>query len=148
MKENVVFSFRFSEGLKNALCGVEEVKGVEPYNVSNDMETAKKLVAEIDKKCVTSEFVGVEIDNIFDNLERYDNEFTIIQAVFENVLDELCCITEAIRYWQRGDDYWTLNKTQAKSHAKKLIRFVERNLQVLDKHQQLDYIAQLKKYNV
>lgn len=88
------------------------------------LEQAREVVKLLEKKCDTNGYVGVEIENPFDNLKRYTRDYTILHCIFENILDEIFVLTENLKYEEELDG---LTRFEAKRHIKKLKKFINDN---------------------
>jgi hypothetical protein len=95
-------------------------------NKENDLlfKQAKEIVKSLEEKCNTNGYVGVEIDIPFDNLQKYTSDYTIVNCLFENILDEICVLHENLKY---DEDLFGLTKIEAKSHINRLKKFVKEN---------------------
>ena len=87
-----------------------------------ELEQAKEIVGLLEKECDTNGYLGVEIDSPFDNLERFEPGYTIVDCIFENIIDEIFTTTENLKY---DEDLFGLTKIEAKSHVRKLKKFVK-----------------------
>jgi hypothetical protein len=92
------------------------------FTSEKQLEQAKEIVGLLQKEFSTNGYLGVEIDSPFDNLERYTIDYTIINCLFENIVDEIFILSEGIKY---DDDLFGLTKIEAKSHIKKLQKFIK-----------------------
>lgn len=88
-----------------------------------ELEQAKELVGILEKEYNTNGYLGVEIDSPFDNMERFNADYTIINCIFQNVIDEIFTTTENLKY---DEDLFGLTKIEAKSHVRKLKKFIKK----------------------
>lgn len=87
-----------------------------------EMEQAREIVKKLEKECDTNGYLGVEIDSPFDNMERFSPDYTIVDCLFENIIDEIFTTTENLKY---DEDLFGLTVIEAKSHVRKLKKFVK-----------------------
>lgn len=88
-----------------------------------ELEQARELVGKLEKECDTNSYLGVEIDSPFDNMARFDADYTIIDCVFQNIIDEIFTTTENLKY---DGDLFGLTKIEAKSHVRTLKKFIKK----------------------
>lgn len=91
---------------------------------NRQLEQARDIVRLLETKYSTNGYVGVEIDHPFDNLERYSENYTIIDCLFENILDEITVLEDNLKYGT-DEDLHGLTKLEAKSHLRKLKKFIK-----------------------
>lgn len=89
-----------------------------------ELAQAKELVGLLEEEAKTNDYLGVEIDSPFDNMARFDAGYTIIDCIFQNIIDEIFNTTENLKY---DEDLFGLTKLEAKSHVRKLKRFVKKH---------------------
>lgn len=100
------------------------INGGNNMTTEKQFEQAKEIVKLLESKYNTNGYLGVEIDYPFDSLERYTGDYTIVNCLFENVLDEVCILHENLKY---GEEVFGLTKLEAKSHIRKLQKFIKEN---------------------
>ena len=88
-----------------------------------ELEQARELVGLLEKECDTNGYLGVEIDSPFDNTDRFNADYTIVDCVFGNIIDEIFTMTENLKY---DEDLFGLTKIEAKSHLRKLKKFIKK----------------------
>lgn len=88
------------------------------------LEQTREIVKLLEKKYNTNGYVGVEVDSPFDNLARYTEDYTIVDCIFQNILDEISALTQALSY---DEDDLDITAVEANRHIKKLKKFVKDN---------------------
>lgn len=94
------------------------------FTTEKQLKQASEIVKLLEGKCNTNGYVGVEIDIPFDNLQRYTKDYTIVNCLFENILDEISVLDETLKYGEE-EDLYGLTKLEAKNHIKKLKKFIK-----------------------
>lgn len=89
-----------------------------------ELAQAKELVGLLETEAKTNDYLGVEIDSPFDNMARFNADYTIIDCIFQNIIDEIFTTTENLKY---DEDLFGLTKIEAKSHVRKLKKFIKKH---------------------
>ncbi len=106
----------------------------------NQIEQAKEIVKLLEGKYGVKGNTLVNVDTPFQDLKRYTDDYTIVNCLFENVLDEIAIISENIKY---DEETYDLTKRQAKSHLNKLKKFVIDNAKRYFEGEEVDnYVKQ------